>query len=369
VLQDRRPNLDEAPVLLDEASVLEEQMLGSAAEAARPLPAAAGHPPSGTAAMSYSPVMASRMGADLRAARERVGCTLPAMAAHLRIRLPYLEAIEDGRIADLPGNAYAMGFVRTYASSLGLDADEISRRFRAEAAEVNRKTELSFPAPVPERGVPAGAMMLLGLVLAVGAYVGWYRLSGEHAVPEPVRPVPERLAALVPPSAPPPTQQVPAPPPVAAPTVTGVPSAPAVLATLPPVNPPPPVVPPIITTVAPTLSPSSAAAAPIAAPPVAVPIMPPAADGGRIALHATADAWVQVRDRQGSVLLNRVLRAGETWPVPGGRDGLTLTTGNAGGTELLVDGKQTPGLGASGAVRRDLPLNADAIKDGKLASR
>ena len=91
---------------------------------------------------------------------EQVGA-LPDVAATLRIRLPFLEAIEDGRVADLPGNAYAVGFLRTYASSLGLDAAEVARRFRAEAQEVNRKTELAFPAPVPERGVPAGAVMYL----------------------------------------------------------------------------------------------------------------------------------------------------------------------------------------------------------------
>ncbi len=77
-----------------------------------------------------------------------------------------------------------------------------------------------------------------------------------------------------------------------------------------------------------------------------------------------------MRDRQGTVLLNRVLRNGETWPVPGsaaGRGPLLLTTGNAGGTELLVDGAVTPALGSDGAVRRDLPLDADLIRDGKLA--
>lgn len=344
MLQDRRSHLDGA-------SVAEAGSPGEEVRALRRPDA------------PYSPVVAARMGADLRAARERVGCTLPAMAAHLRIRLPYLEAIEDGRIADLPGNAYAMGFVRTYASSLGLDADEISRRFRAEAAEVNRKTELSFPVPVPERGVPAGAMMLVGLVLVIGLYVGWYRLSGERAVPEPVRPVPERLAELVPPPAP---AAAPAATPAAAPVV---PSAQAVLANLPPPNPPPPVAPvapdaiPVVTPV--TAGPGAAVAATLATPAAAAPAPAPA---GQIALHATADAWVQVRDRQGTVLLNRILRAGETWAVPPGRPGLTLTTGNAGGTQLLLDGQATAVLGASGAVRRDLPLNAEAIRDGKLAA-
>ena len=84
-------------------------------------------------------------------------------------------------------------------------------------------------------------------------------------------------------------------------------------------------------------------------------------------LAATADAWVQVRDRGGQVLLNRILHAGETWAVPA-QPNLLLTTGNAGGTELVVDGTHRPPLGANGAVRRDLPLDPDLIKDGKLAS-
>ncbi len=74
-----------------------------------------------------------------------------------------------------------------------------------------------------------------------------------------------------------------------------------------------------------------------------------------------------MRDRQGQVLLNRVLRQGETWPVPP-KLSLLLTTGNAGGTELVVDGAATASLGADGAVRRDLALDADAIRDGKLAT-
>ena len=277
---------------------------------------------------------ASRVGAELRVARENIGWTLPAVAAHLRIRLPYLEAIEEGRIADLPGNAYALGFVRGYAKELGLDPEEIARRFRAEAAEVNRKTELSFPAPVPQRGLPAGAAILLGLLVAVGGYIAWYRVSSDAPSTEMVRPVPERLAELIPAVPPPPTPkpaaETPADP---TPVTTPIPTPPK----------PEPIV---------------------AAPPAqAVEALP---DGTRLVLRAKTDSWMQVRDRQGTVLLNRVLRAGETWPAPP-KIALLLTTGNAGGTEILVDGKATAGLGADGMVRRDLLLDPDSVRDGKLA--
>jgi cytoskeleton protein RodZ len=93
----------------------------------------------------------------------------------------------------------------------------------------------------------------------------------------------------------------------------------------------------------------------------------PAATQPRIVLSATADAWMEVRDRSGQVLLNRVLHPGETWPVPP-QPNLLLTLGNAGGTDILVDGLAVPSLGASGAVRHDIPLDPDLLKAGKIPS-
>jgi cytoskeleton protein RodZ len=275
---------------------------------------------------------APRAGADLRAARERIGWSLPDIAAALHIRRQHLEALEGGRVADLPGKAYTLGFVRTYASALGLDPDEVARRFKAEAAAVNRHSDLDFPAPAAERRVPPGAAALIGVLLAVGAYAGWYRLSGEGQLPaETSIQVPARLAPLAEQAVPPHAAQ-PAPP-VTAPATVQQAELPS----------------------APSISPGSAAAA-------ALP-----ADQPRIVLRANADAWLQVRDRSGPVLLSRILHAGETWTVPD-RSNLLLTTGNAGGTDVLVDGMTTPSLGNNGTVRRDLPLDPDLIKTGKLAA-
>lgn len=295
---------------------------------------------------------ASRVGAELRAARQRLGWALPDVAATLRIRLPFLEAIEDGRVADLPGNAYAVGFLRTYATTLGLDAAEVARRFRAEAHEVNRKTELAFPAPVPDRGVPAGAVVLLGVLLTAGAYAGWYRLSGDRMSPSEIVPaVPERLAPLANRAAPPSN-----PSPQVASILPGPSATPAYM--------PPPVAAPVPAATTPAAM-APAAPAPAAPPPLiaAAPVAAPTVGDSRVVLRLKSDAWIQVRERQGQVLLNRVMRGGETWPVPKGAQ-LLLTTGNAGGTELLVDGQSAPSLGAVGAVRRDVALEPDALKAG-----
>jgi cytoskeleton protein RodZ len=315
------------------------------------------------------PPVAARAGADLRAARERLGWSLSDVAFELRIRKPHLEALEEGRLSMLPGNAYALGFVRTYARAIGLDAEETVRRFKTEAGEFNRRTELVFPVPMPDRGLPAGAIVLLSLVLAIGAYVGWYRLSAEGRLPaEAVTAIPERLAPLAEQALPPPPNTATADP------AAAVPVRPAASPDQAPAPGPLAAVPQPM-----SVSPGSAIAAPAPAQPQpstalasVAPLVPaplvaaPAADESRVLIHANAASWVMVKDKSGAILLNKTLKTGEVWPVPPRTD-LILTTGNAGGTDLIVDGVVAPSLGSSGTVRRDLPLDPDAIKDGKLA--
>src|SRR3984885_8858419 len=125
--------------------------------------------------MEYSqPQGAAQVGAGLREMRERLGWKLPDVAESLRIRLPYLEAIERGDLAALPGPAYQTGFVRSYAQILGLDSEEILRRFQAEGLGRAPKAELTFLAPVPDRGVPTGAIALVGVVVVLIGYGLWY---------------------------------------------------------------------------------------------------------------------------------------------------------------------------------------------------
>ena len=54
----------------------------------------------------------SELGAMLRESRVSLGRELEDIAAELRIRLVYLQAIEDGRLEDLPGITYATGRIR-----------------------------------------------------------------------------------------------------------------------------------------------------------------------------------------------------------------------------------------------------------------
>jgi cytoskeleton protein RodZ len=138
------------------------------------------------------------VGPLLRASRQRVGEELRDVAIMLRIRFPYLEAIEEGRYADLPGKTYAVGFVRAYAEHLGLDKEEVVRRYKAEIEIGDGKNELHFPTPMMETGIPGGAIVFIGFIVAVLAYGGWYLSTTEEGYfSDLISPLPERLSNLV----------------------------------------------------------------------------------------------------------------------------------------------------------------------------
>jgi cytoskeleton protein RodZ len=91
----------------------------------------------------------------------------------------------------------------------------------------------------------------------------------------------------------------------------------------------------------------------------------PAAGGaGRIVVKAKTNSWIQVRDdAAGELVLTRMLMSGDGYIVPD-RSGLTLSTGNAGALEILVDGEPVPAVGGEGTVRRRIVLDAERLKSG-----
>ena len=78
-----------------------------------------------------------------------------------------------------------------------------------------------------------------------------------------------------------------------------------------------------------------------------------------MAILATQNSWVEVHDATGNILFSKLLQAGQSWPVPQ-EPGLTMTTGNAGGTEIETNGKTSAPLGAPGAVLHGYQLTPPA---------
>jgi cytoskeletal protein RodZ len=368
------------------------------------------------------------VGMLLRGKRESFRQDLDTVAGQLHIRLAYLKAIEDGRFKDLPGLTYASGFVRSYADYLGLDGEEMVRRFREEIAGMDRQVQLIFPSLATEGKIPGGAVLLLSGFLAVMAYGVWYYLADrQKSFLDLVPAVPAQLRALLggqpesnTASTAAPGDTKPNAPALASGGTKPIHPTPPVVAAAPPPPPPPPAttvlvnpgdLPPLPSEIDALIAAAQAASMPAqtasnamsstaTGAPAAVPSAPPApaapatttaASGGQAAapasgaakpagqvvmanpgahvkLTARMDSWVQIYDKAGKSYYSAVLRAGQTIEVPN-QPGLLLTTGNIGGLDILIDGQALAALGSVGLVKRDLPLDVTQLKSASAASQ
>jgi cytoskeleton protein RodZ len=131
------------------------------------------------------------IGPTLREARNRRKVDLVQVEAAIKIRVRYLQAMENEEWDALPGGAYTRGFIRTYASYLGLDGDRLADDYRRAMGpqggeRVPKRVE---PVPTARRGhgpwVSGRLVIAAVCLLLVAAVVGIALAGGGGDSPSP----------------------------------------------------------------------------------------------------------------------------------------------------------------------------------------
>jgi cytoskeletal protein RodZ len=99
-------------------------------------PSVPGGPPS-------SARTAETLGAALRKQRESRGMSVPELSRITRIPLASLEAIEDDRFDELPGEVFVRGFLKAYAQAVALVPQDVLARYTS-----SRRVAYVTPLPV-----------------------------------------------------------------------------------------------------------------------------------------------------------------------------------------------------------------------------
>ena len=81
-----------------------------------------------------------------------------------------------------------------------------------------------------------------------------------------------------------------------------------------------------------------------------------------ITVRATSISWIEIIRNDGEEVMAKLMREGEIYVVDS-RDRLYLSTGNAGGVELVFHDGAVQSVGESGEILRDLPLDADRLRN------
>lgn len=269
-------------------------------------------------ALPYAPENAAGPGARLRAAREAAGLSLDQVAQQLKLAPRQVRALEEEDFAQLPGRTFARGFVRNYARLLNLDGEDLLSLLpdTARAPALEAPTLHSTGAKMAELpttnvtrpGFTRWAIPIVLVACIIGAAVyEWYR------------------GALAPPGE---TKGIVLPTPAAiAPEATSNDEPPH----LPAAGPTPPV-----TSAAPPVGEDTAA--PIAAAEAATPAPDAvAAIPAPLQLRYRGPSWTEIRDRDGQVLISRLVARGSEQSIRG-RGPFDIVIGNAREVILLYRG-------------------------------
>ncbi len=249
------------------------------------------------------------VGEILRRTRVHYNQSLEDVGTMLRIRPSQLEAIEAGHIDQLPGRVYAIGFVRSYSEYLGLDGDKMVHLFKQQTVGSKSRPDYHFPEPAAESKVPHVSLSMIGIVSAVIVLVLW----GVFMAMKPDKAeIPEVPSSL--------TQS----------TITEAP--------------------PVIELAVPQTPDTSQAPTDI-----------PAVSETQIVLEITQSSWVEIKNKSGASILRQVLKPGDQYKVPE-EEGLTLSTGNAGGIGVKIGSGDMVPLGKVAEVKRNIPLTVKALQ-------
>ena len=248
------------------------------------------------------------VGQILRDAREAQGITLENAAIRLYLMQRQIEAMETDDFDSLGQLVFARGFVRNYARLLGLAPETLLARMEGAPAE---PAAVSHAAAVPPRSwltSPWLILLLLGLLLVVAVPVAlylWLNSEVDESQPRRAPVAPLRHAPV---------------------------AAPAPAAGLPAATPALPLTP--VTPAVPVVAPAGPAEA--AAPAAPVPATPAAS--GALHLEFGTEAWTEIKDASGQMLLHKLNPAGSSVDIQG-QPPFDMVIGNAAQAKMTYNGR------------------------------
>ncbi len=97
---------------------------------------------------SGSPAIFAEIGQQLKRQRETLGLSMGEVEHYTRLRQHYIEALEAGKLEELPSPVQGRGMLANYASFLNMDEEGLLLRF-AEGLQQRRIERLPAPKPQP----------------------------------------------------------------------------------------------------------------------------------------------------------------------------------------------------------------------------
>jgi len=119
------------------------------------------------------------LGVVLKTARKKKGYSLDEAEEETKVRVKYLEALEESKFEVLPGNVYALGFLAKYADYLGLDKEPLMAQFKLERGGGENLSRLMPESKIKEPvfSVTPKILIIFAVILVLAGILGYIIIS------------------------------------------------------------------------------------------------------------------------------------------------------------------------------------------------
>ena len=296
---------------------------------------------------AFDQVELSSVGKLCLDARLNKGLTQEQAGTLLKVRVKIIKDFEDGKHIDLPGLAYKVGFVRSYARLLDLDGDLLVKEFKESLELTSFKEEYKFLTPELNKNnfLPIG--VVVSVFIAILSYTGWYYSDRSKKIEQVSDQKTEEIFSK--------TAEIENNSYVIIEEnfSNNLPSSKANNENkVQELNSKIPLSDNKVESMISKNTELSATANE----------RDPSTE---MVLKATGNSWVEIEDMEGNILMTRLMRPGETYVVPN-INGLTFNTGNAGALSLSQGDVIVPKLGEVGEIITARPLNIKTFSKKQL---
>ena len=90
--------------------------------------------------------MVENFGSYLKHERELRGVPLEEISGATKIHIRFLQALEENKFEDLPGEVFIKGYIRSYADTIGSDVEEMLNIYEESVGNKNNEDSTESPS-------------------------------------------------------------------------------------------------------------------------------------------------------------------------------------------------------------------------------
>ena len=136
--------------------------------------------------------MVENFGSYLKHERELRGVPLEEISGATKIHIRFLQALEENKFEDLPGEVFIKGYIRSYADTIGSDVEEMLNIYEESVGNKNNEDSTESPSQSNISAKTFLGFAVIGLIIIALIFGAKFFVSSKNSSPQKITELKEK---------------------------------------------------------------------------------------------------------------------------------------------------------------------------------